>query len=207
MTHPSLGTSRRTLVGALGLGTLGSLGLATASAAQAAVPAGLVVPPDALASGGCDLYLVADGITGDSQAERFPGAVELLALDWGVKAQRTTTGAGSSVGKPVAGDVRLAAFSSSASPQLLRRLVTGRTVRSAVVHVVRSGEGPFEPMTLAFTDVVLTGYEVMSSAGLPVDVVSFAMGGVTETWTPPDPDGTPGTPVSVTWDLRSGRVG
>ncbi|MBT9258003.1 type VI secretion system tube protein Hcp [Phycicoccus sp. MAQZ13P-2] len=204
MTHPSLGSSRRTLVGALGLGTLGTLGLATA--AQAAAPAGLVVPPDALASGGCDLYLVADGITGDSQAERFPGAVELLALDWGVKATRTTTGAGSSAGRPVAGDVRLAAFSSSASPQLLRRLVTGRTVRSAVVHVVRAGESPVETMTLAFTDVVLTGYEVMSSAGLPVDVVSFAMGGVTETWTPQNPDGTPGTPVTVSWDLRSGRV-
>ncbi|GIL34706.1 hypothetical protein PDTK01_07820 [Phycicoccus sp. DTK01] len=71
---------------------------------------------------------------------------------------------------------------------------------------MRTGENPVETMTLAFTDVVLIGYEVMSSAGLPVDVVSFAMGGVTETWTPRNPDGSTGTPVSVTWDLRSGRV-
>ncbi|QKE83194.1 type VI secretion system tube protein Hcp [Arthrobacter sp. NEB 688] len=202
MSHPSLGTSRRTLVGALGLGTLGL----AAAPAQAALPTGLVVPPERLGSGGADLYLVLDGITGDSTNERFRGSVELLALDWGVKAKRTTSGSGSSAGRPVAGDVRVATTASSASPVFLRYLASGRVLRRAVVHVVRTGENPVEAMSLTFTDVVVTGYEVMSGSGLPVEVVAFAMNGVTETWTPQNADGTLGTPVSVTWDLRTGRV-
>lgn len=205
MSHPTLGTSRRTLVGALGLGSLGTLGLA-APAQAAAVPAGLVIPPDALGTGIPEIYLVVDGITGDSTDKDFRGAIELLALDWGVKAKRSTSGSGSGAGKPVAGDVKFAARSSSASPMLLKRLLSGRMVRRATVHVMRRGDNRVEAMTLDLKDVLVTGYELMSASGLPVEVVSLAMNGLTETWIPQRADGTLGTPVSVTWDLRTGKV-
>lgn len=207
MTHPTaLGTSRRTLVGALGLGTLG-LGALAAAPSAAAAPAGLVVPPGVSGPGEVDLFLTADGITGDSTDRHFPGAVELVAADWSVSATRAGgTGSGAGTGRPVAADVQVAARSGSASPVFLRRLVQGRHIRTAAIHVVRRGEKPVEVMTLGFTDVVLTHYEVSTSGGWPVDVVAFAMGSVTETYRPQKADGSTGQPVSVTWDLRTTRV-
>ncbi|MGG5259026.1 Hcp family type VI secretion system effector [Phycicoccus avicenniae] len=171
---------------------------------------GLVLPGGATASEHLDIHLTLDGIPGDSTSTQFPGSLDLLAFDWSVRATPTGAGGGghggAGVGRPVAGEVRVAALTSSASPRLLRHLVTGRHVQQAAIHVLRGGEHPVEALTLGLTDVLVTGYEVSTSGGWPVDLVSFTMRTVTETFVPQNADGSLGTPVSVTWDLRTTRV-
>lgn len=167
----------------------------------------LDLPTGATASDDVDILLSLEGIPGDSAHEAFPGALDLLSFGWSVQAGRpSAAGGGGGSGRPSAADVRIVTRASSASPLLLRHLATGRHVRRGAIHVLHPGEHPVEALTLSFTDVVVTGYEVAGSGGWPVDVVSFAMRSITETFVPREPDGSPGRPVSVTWDLRTTRV-
>jgi type VI protein secretion system component Hcp len=91
---------------------------------------------------------------------------------------------------------------------LLKDTNTGRHVQTALVSCVRGGKKPFTFMTLKFDDVLITSYAVTPDPtnGVPLDLVHFEFAKITHQVIPQNPDGSPGTPITHSFDYRNARA-
>ena len=196
MNQPLTASRRNLLVGS-GIGAAGLFGLAGPDLANAAPMA--FVPPEHDATG-VDWWLRLDGIDGESTDREHPRQIEVLALDWQATQKSTSAaGAGSK-------DISLALATSSASPAILKKCVQGAAVPTATISGRKSGEGQRDFLTWDFTSLRFKSYDVAFTEGPPIDVVTFSFTQVTMTYRPQDPKGGLGTPVVVTWNVKTDKV-
>jgi type VI secretion system secreted protein Hcp len=196
MNQPLTASRRHLLVGS-GIGAAGLFGLAGPESA-AASPLAFVSPGHD--QGGVDWWLRLDGIDGESTDRDHPRQIEVLALDWQATQKSTSAaGAGSK-------DISLALATSSASPAILSKCVQGAAVPTATISGRKSGEGQRDFLTWDFTNLRFKSYDVAFTEGPPIDVVTFSFTQVTMTYRPQDAKGGLGTPVVVTWNLKTDKV-
>lgn len=204
-THTSQVPTRRTLLaGALGLGALGTVAMSSDTATAALGDPAIPSDPEVA------FYLSIPGVPGTSTVRGFEGQIELLTWAWGVDVNVSLgSGGGGGVGKPVPRDLVVAADSGIHSPVLLTDANTGRHLQTAELSCVRSGRRPFAFMTLRFDDLVLKSYAVTPdpTGAVPFDVVHLEFAKITFTVIPQNPDGSPGTPISSTFDYETNKAG
>ena len=139
----------------------------------------------------------------------FEGQIELLTWAWGVDSSGSVgSGGGGGAGKATPRDVIALAESGIHSPLLLGDTNTGRHRQSAVLSCVRKPRRPFTFMTLTFEDVLVTSYAVTPDPtnGLPLDLVHLELAKITQQVVPQNPDGSAGTPITTSFDYRTGRL-
>ena len=194
----TLTASRRSLIVGGGLGAAGLLNLSGSNLAGAAP---LAFVPPGHEDGGVDWWLKLDGIDGESTDRDHRGEIEVRAMDWQAVQKATSPSHASSKA------ISLAFDTSAASPMILKRCVQGAAVRTARLSGRKSGEGQRTYLWWDFTEVRFASYDVSFTAGPPLDVVTFSFTQVTMTYRPQDDKGGLGTPVVVTWNVKTDRVG
>ena len=198
-------SSRRTiLAGALGVGALGSIAMASDTATAALGDPAIPSDPEVA------FYLSIPGVPGTSTVRGFEGQIELLTWAWGVDSTASLgSGGGGGAGKPVPRDLVVAADSGIHSPVLLTGTNTGQHLETALLSCVRSGRRPFTFMTLRFDDLVLKSYAVTPdpTGAVPIDVVHLEFAKITFSVVPQNPDGSLGTPITSTFDYETNKAG
>ncbi|MBK8446368.1 MAG: type VI secretion system tube protein Hcp [Micropruina sp.] len=192
-----LTASRRSLLVGGGLGAAALLNMSGATLANAA-PAAFIAPGHS--SGGVDWWLMLDGIAGESTDRDHPHQIDVRAMDWQA-VQKATSPSGSS-----SKDISLAFDTSAASPVILKKCAQGSVVRTARISGRKSGEGQRDYLWWDFTDVRFRSYDVAFTDGAPLDVVTFSFTQVTMTYRPQDAKGGLGTPITVTWNVKTDKV-
>lgn len=147
-----------------------------------------------------------DGVVGGSKVVGHEGEIEADSVAWGVtQSGGGGFGGGGGAGKPNVEPLAFTAHAGQASPPLLRLVTRGEHVRQVRVSADAAGERPRRVIEILLEDVTLTGWHIASDDQGKSDAVSLQFGKVTYSFFPQNPDGTPGSPVVATWDVRNNR--
>ena len=158
------------------------------------------------AAQGTENYLKLDGITGDSTAVGYEGAIEVLSFSWGLSNAADIAALGRGTGSASFSDFSVMLLTGRALPDLFIKTATGDHIASAVFTVVQRTDGkPQERIKLEFNDVVLTAFQVSGSSELPVHSLSLSYAKVTMTVWVQQPNGTFEKVGPQTYDLQMRR--
>ncbi len=196
-------TRRGMIAGAVGLGALGGMTMAAPSEAALGDP---TIPADDSAQ----YFLYLTGITGMADERDYATQIPLLTWGWGAKnsTDPVTSGGGGAVGKSSPEDLVVVAKIAIQSPKLVDRLNRGTVLTtarlSATKPVAGGGTGLFKYLSLTFTNVVVTDYDVTPAAtdGYPLEVVHMKFTKVSYSFIPQQPSGQPGTAITYSYDYR-----
>lgn len=170
-------------------------------------PAGSGGAPDVTPGPDSDVFLKLDGIAGESTDDQHAG--ESPVFKFSQAATNTASGGGGgggATGRPTIADMKLTKPVDSATPRIFDSLVQGRHLRDAMVTFRRRGEDRFEYLRYEIEDVLVTRHEVLTPTtnGGPVEELALNFARITITYIPQRSDGSAGTPIRVTYDLRRG---
>ena len=153
-----------------------------------------------------DYFLEVDGIPGESTDAKHKGAIDVLAISWGVSQAGAPSTGGGGAGKAVFDDLLVVARTSKASPLLWLACASGKHLKSAVLTCRRSGKSPVEFMKITLSDVLVASYELDGSEEeAPLDQIGFAYAKIETHYTPVDPTGKAQAPVKAGWDLKANK--
>jgi type VI secretion system secreted protein Hcp len=142
-------------------------------------------------------FLALDGITGDSTVEGHENELEVSSWNWGLHSQRSP-GGGAVVGRPVVEDLVVELSSDLGSLQLVRSCALGQQAATGVLTGVRAGGQPFTYLRYQMQRIgVVSVREETGDDGSLRYQVTLQFRGLRATFTPQNPDGTPGTPLQV----------
>jgi len=150
------------------------------------------------------MYLVIDGVTGESNDVGYQNAIEVLAWSWGAENSGTThSGADRVDGVSIFEDLLITKWVDTASPILLAKIATGNLINSAALIVVREGTKPGEYFRLNLTNVILTSLSTGGSVdgnrlteNISLDFAQFEV-----RYVPLAAEGPGSTPVEFGWDI------
>ena len=153
-------------------------------------------------------FLKIDGIQGESVDKVHKGEIDVESWSWGVVNERPPSlGGGGGGGRASFQDFHFLARISKASPQLFLSCATGAHHKTATLSGVRAGDkssGDF--LKYKLSDVLVTSVEHSGGeSDLPVEQFSLAYNRFEITFTPSRPDGSRGTPVSASFDVKLGK--
>jgi type VI secretion system secreted protein Hcp len=149
------------------------------------------------------IFAQIDGIPGDATDEKFVNQIPVQNFSFASK-NSVATG----TGKVITSPITFTAAAGPDSPLLIMALAKGTVLKSAVfsfVHSSGDGQFVFEKYTLSNCSIK-SFHQTASESGVVVDEVQISFTQVTYTFTPQKADGTPGSSISVTWDLKTNTV-
>lgn len=179
--------------------TLAALG----GGAAGAVGADEVEPM--VASGNVDIFLDIQGVEGESIDHAHENEIDVLAWQWGAKnsaSLHVARGGGQSA--PTFEDLQVTKFVDAATPALWLGVASGRTFGAARLTVRRGVGDPVNMLVIDLDPVLISGIEPAGTTGQhPLETITLAFSRFSVTYTPMEPDGTPGPDIGpVGWDIR-----
>jgi type VI secretion system secreted protein Hcp len=134
-------------------------------------------------------------------------AFEIYSFSWGASNPVTigSATAGTGGGKVSISSFNIMKKTDSASPALFLNCAKGQHFTTATVNLRKAGGTALLYLEYTFTEVFVESIQWSGSSGgddTPSESVSFAFGQVDIKYTPQKPDGTAGTPLPASWDLR-----
>lgn len=156
-------------------------------------------------AGGAEYFLALTGIPGDSTAVGHAGELDITSFSWGLA--NTTTGGvggGGGAGRATFRDLSFVARTGVASPLLFQACAAGRHLQTAVL-TGEHGANRFRDLRIRLSDAIVTSYQQTGgdTDDTPIDAFSLGYERIEVTHVPQRPDGSAGTPVTRSWDLRS----
>ncbi len=151
-----------------------------------------------------DIFMRVDDIKGESSDAKHKDEIDVLAWSWGLSQSGTThLGGGGGTGKVSVQDLSLTKFLDAASPLIVLSCCEGRHHKEAVLSVRKAAKQAREFLKITMKDVLVTSVSLGGSQGddRPTENVTFNFGEVTIEYTPQDPSGKAGTPISATWNV------
>ncbi len=169
-----------------------------------AVAAVLVFPVLTL-SGAVDIFLKLGDIAGESQDKTHKGEIDVLAWSWGMSNSGTThLGSGAGAGKSSVQDLSITKWIDKSTPAIMLQTLTGEHIKDALLTVRKAGTTSVEFLKLEMKDILVTSVATGGNSGEDrlTETVSLNFGSFRLTYTPQNPDGSPGTPTStVEWSI------
>ena len=154
-----------------------------------------------------DAFMKFDGIEGSSQSKDHKGAVDVLSWNWGVTTPTNGSGSGGSSGRPRAHEFRFVHHYDLASPHLASFAVTGKHLKDATLNVAHTGARK-DFLTVTMKDLVVTEVLVSGDDDTVDEEVALQPAWIRFDYAEPGPsEGASGRTSSVTWDIRSNKVG
>jgi type VI secretion system secreted protein Hcp len=142
-------------------------------------------------------FLALAGINGDSAAEGHENELEVSSWSWGLSTPRST-GGGPVIGRPAVEDLVVELTSDAGALQLVRFCAVSLVAATGTLTGVRPGGQPFSYLRYQFQRIaVVSVHEDTSDDGALRYRVALQFRGMKATFTPQNPDGTPGTPLQV----------
>jgi type VI secretion system secreted protein Hcp len=149
-------------------------------------------------------------IKGESRDSRHQDEIDVLSWSWGVSnAGSGGAGGGGGAGKPAFQDLAFNHRVDRASPGLLKACATGQHLKDAMISVRRPGKAQQDYLLVKLADVQVTGVvlSVDAEGEGAVESVTLRFGKVDLEYKPQKPDGSLGTGVRFTYDLKTGKAG
>jgi|GEM_PF-5374992 len=149
-------------------------------------------------------YVQFEGLEGEASTEGYEGWSRIFSLKDGVTNVPGLFG-GDEPGKAEFEPIRIVKQQDTASPALFQHLVESTHIPRASIAVLRdSHDGPFEYYRYDLENVYIAKYQLGEPDhhhGTPTVVIEPAFTKITITYTPLEDDGSPGAPVTASWDL------
>lgn len=143
-------------------------------------------------------------ITGGSQDQAHKGWSDIATFDWGVTAAAGPGGAGGGAGKPVFSDLTWTQALDQAFPPLFTALTKGTSLSAELDFTRNAGQGAEQTyFKMNFTGVHLTELGLTGS-GAPIESGAFGYTTIKFTYYPQNPDGSLGSPVTASYNLKTG---
>jgi type VI secretion system secreted protein Hcp len=149
-------------------------------------------------------------IRGESQDAKHKDEIEVLSWSWGLANSGTIAhGGGGGAGKASFHDLSLTHHVDKASPLLMKACATGEHIKDATVIVRKAGKGQQEYLVITMTDVIVTSVSTSVSAegDATIEGVTLAFAKVDLEYKPQKPDGSPGSGLHFTYDIKANNEG
>jgi len=149
-------------------------------------------------------------IKGDVTAEGHLNWIELNSFQWGVgrAISSPTSGGAREASAPSVSEITITKVLDRSSPSLLQEALAGEG-KPVVIDFVKTGGGtgaPFTYIEYTLDNVLISKYSISSGGDQPTESISLSFTKVQFAFTPQNPDGSPGTPLQVTYDIALARV-
>src|SRR5215831_2110019 len=124
-----------------------------------------------------DYFLKIDGIDGESQDAKNPGAIQLESFSWGATQTGTFAhGGGGGAGKVRMQDFQFVMKHCKASPKLMLACAEGEHIKKAVLTCRKAGKEQQEYLKVTLTDLLVSSYQTGASGHsgvVPTDTFSL----------------------------------
>jgi type VI secretion system Hcp family effector len=192
-------SSRRAVLGGA-VGAVGATGAALAAPPSSALAAARMAAANYSYN---RLFVTVTGITGDSDIEGIPGAIEIFDCSFGNEntASIAAGSSGASAGKSKADPFVFSCAGSMASPKLFQFSAQGKKINSVTLTArgaLNEGGENVDYLTIKMETAFITEYSLAVSE-MPVEKIEVTYQKVTYTYRYENQSGTP-TPITVTWD-------
>jgi type VI secretion system secreted protein Hcp len=161
-----------------------------------------------IAAAASNMFLKVDGIEGESTAQGHLKEIEIDSFSWGFhNAPSKGMGGGAGASKATIQDFTVVKRVDASSPNLVRSLLQGTTIKIATFVVQRAGgKAPADSIKITLENVRITDIKVSGAeAANATESVSFAFGKLTYDYTPIDAKGGKAPTISVTWDVAKNK--
>ena len=155
-----------------------------------------------------DIFAKIGDIKGESLDAKHKDEVEVLSWSWGVSnTGALSPGGGGGAGKASFNDFSFTHHVDKSSPTLMKACATGTHFKDATVTARKAGKGQQEFLIIKMSDVIITsvspGGGADGSAAAEHVVLQFSK--VDLEYKPLNPDGTLGSGVHFTFDLKTNK--
>jgi type VI secretion system secreted protein Hcp len=147
-----------------------------------------------------DIYLILDGIPGESVAKGHTGEIEVQTASWQVSNKAPAAGTGQGAGKPSLQDFHFTKKVDKASATLFQHCCSGEHIATASVALSQTAAGD-SFLKIDMKDVIITSYELGLSANDPAETITLSYGTIVMTYSTQDATGALKPTGTAGWDL------
>ncbi|MBW5447586.1 hypothetical protein GE107_16130 [Cohnella sp. CFH 77786] len=158
--------------------------------------------PVSASAAGTRLFLVLDGIKGDSTDARLRDAIELRSFDFNVAKEVCPC---TNAEKTKFHDIVITKSIDSASLPLLERAATGQKISNGVLYFQRGSVKQPTFLKIKFTNLTITGYHLQENEGSDTsfEQITFRAEKMVWEYSPQKLDGSSGLPIKVEIDTAN----
>jgi type VI secretion system secreted protein Hcp len=156
-----------------------------------------------------EYFLKIDGIAGESVDAKHKNEIEVQSFSWGEQSTITAgQGGGGGAGKIVPGEFHYASQTTKASPVLMLACATGEHIKKATLVARRPGKTQFEFLTMTFSEVRVSSYDIGSTPTNevgPTDQVSLNFATLRMAYKVQKADGSAGQSIVSAFDFKANK--
>ena len=154
-------------------------------------------------------FLELEGIKGEAQDSQYSEHIELQSFSWGATNNSSySSGTGGNIGKGHIHDISFSKYMCKASPELMKRVVSGKAIPSGKLSLCKlSGEKDGDKIAyyeVELENIVLTSYQVAASGGaqLPMESGTLHFVVTKPKYRPQKNEGSADGGLGFGWDLQ-----
>jgi type VI secretion system secreted protein Hcp len=151
-----------------------------------------------------DMFLMLDGIKGESADAKHKGEIDIQSFSWGMAQTGSGhRGSGSGSGKVDVNDVAIVKLIDKASPSLMLACANGKHIPKGKITVRKAGENPLDYLTIDLENILISNYQTSHANVADTPTESFSLNFVKvklEYWTQTD-KGAKGENANFSWDV------
>ncbi|MDQ9205428.1 Hcp family type VI secretion system effector [Cronobacter sakazakii] len=158
-----------------------------------------------------DMFIKIDGIEEESLDATHKNEIQVLAWHWSVSQHSNMhSGSGGGSGKATVADFCFEHYVDKATPNLVSYCLTGKHIKNIQFVIRKAGGDPLEYLLIKFTDVIITGVDVMGSLEdetRPRESVRFSFTKMTEDYVMQNAEGQKAGVISASYDVKANLHG
>jgi type VI secretion system secreted protein Hcp len=151
-----------------------------------------------------DMFLMLDGIKGESSDSKHKGEIDIKSFSWGMAQTGSGhRGGGSGTGKVDVSDISLIKYVDKSSPSLMLACANGKHIPKGKITVRKAGENPLDYLTIDLENILVSNYQSShaTESDTPTESVTLNFVKVKlEYWTQTD-KGAKGENANFSWDV------
>jgi len=152
-----------------------------------------------------DMFLMLDGIKGESSDDKHKGEIDIESFSWGLAQSGSGhRGTGSGTGKVDVHDINITKKVDKSSPTLQLACANGKHITKGKITLRKAGENPLDYLTFDLEGILISNYQIAHTTGSSdVPSETFAINFVkvkSEYWTQSD-KGAKGENANFSWDV------
>ena len=156
------------------------------------------------------VYLHYDGIDGEATHEDHKKWIDIGSVQFGIGRGISTpvgSAANREASQPSVSEIVVTKSMDSASPKLFTESATGSAGKTVKIDLVSTGSPGVTYAQYTLTNTLISGYSVSSGGDRPSESISLNFTKIEYKLTPTDANNKEGTPVTVSYDLSTGKSG
>jgi type VI secretion system secreted protein Hcp len=158
-----------------------------------------------------DYFLKIDGITGESQDDKYKGCIEIETFSWGVTNSGSAShGTGQGAGKVHVQDLHVTKIADKASPTLFQQCAQGKHIANAQLIVRKAGEEQQDYYIVKLKDVLISSFQDggHGSGGntIPTEQLSINFSHIEFDYKPQNSRGALEGAITGKWDVKKNKA-